>query len=307
MPGIDLGDADGFEEPDLASTARMKGVEVPPRELPDTARLEGVRLPAPAAAGPDEECRLPSTARMPAVELPSEPPRPRAPLQPSVKVKAVELSARPEPTVVGVQAFGVEDDGPTGLPQPGPLASPRPTGPVADPPASARGVAWDAWENAGPMPRRVRVSGEVWDLVDQIDVRNPASEEAHGFEVHDASRLLREQGTFRYRSGGPVDGRGYRHVDGATRFVIRNVVPYEPLALVRQVLATADERVSLLVAGRKVASSETAGCDDRAPWRNRTFVVPPNRVATPEVRLEVTDDGSPAGVTCFNVWCYQRA
>ena len=194
--------------------------------------------------------------------------------------------------------------GPPGAAQPAAPAATT-TAAISEPPEGTRGVGWDAWRYAGAMPRRIRVSGEVWDLVDAIDVRNPQSEESHGFEVMDAARLLREQGTFRYPSGGPLDGRGYRHYEGFVRFAVRNLIPYEPLALVRQVLASGEEHLSVRVGGVHVGDVDETERDERSPWRNRTTVVAPNRIVTPEVRVEVADEGSPDGVTWFAVWCYQ--
>ena len=209
----------------------------------------------------------------------------------------------PAATVVGVRGISLGASQPASAPTPSPAG--RPTGPVANPPPSARGVGWEAWLNAGAMPSRVRVAGETWDLVDSIDVRDPGSEELHGFEVLEATRLLREQGTFRYPSGGPVEDRGYRHFEGYVRFVVRNLTPYAPLAIVRRVLATGEEHLSVRVAGVHAADVHETDCDARAPWRNRALQLALNRIVAPEVRVELADEGSPDGVTWFAVWCYQ--
>ena len=310
---------------------QVRGVSLPPpsaapppaaaKPAPTVMPVKGVTMPpaAPAGPRPEEPPRpplAPTAVQVQGVQLPARTPPPAKPppLAPTaVQMQGVRLPAQtappvaapePAPTAVGVRGIqlGVTPGGPAVAPAPPPG---RPAGPIADPPPGARGAGWQAWEHAGPMPRRLRVGGQVWNQVDRIDARDPASEEAHGFELQETMRLLREQGSWRYPSGGAVDGRGYRHTEGYAVFTVRGLTPYAPLAIVRQVLAVGEELLEVRVAGRKVGDSESRDYDERAPWRNRAFVVPSNRITTPEVRVEISDEGSPDGVTWFSVWCYQ--
>jgi len=157
------------------------------------------------------------------------------------------------------------------------------------------------------MPHRVRVDGEEWALVDEIDVRNRESEDAHLFRIEGTNHSYRERETHRYPGGSGIEGRGYRHEGGSVLFRVGNVMPDTPVVMVRQAWAHGAEHGKVRVDNRPVGAIRETEVDVRSPWRNRAFVIPADAVQREEISLEVDERGSERGLTWFHLWFYQPA
>jgi len=157
------------------------------------------------------------------------------------------------------------------------------------------------------MPSRVRVDGEEWALVDELELRNRESEDRHAFRIEGTRRSFRERETQRYPGGSGIEGRGHRHQGGEALFRVGNLMPGAPLVMVRQCWAQGSEHGKVRVDGRPIGSIQETEVDARSPWRNRAFVVPADVVQREELPFEVLDSGSDRGLTWFHVWFYQPA
>lgn len=176
-----------------------------------------------------------------------------------------------------------------------------------DPPPWARGIGWEAWSSAGPMPERIRVDGEVWVRIDEIQMRNREAEERHAWSIHGTGRIMRERESQRYPGGSALDTRGYRHEGGTVRFRLPGLAAGAPVAVVRQAWAIGAEHGEVKADNRSCVRIRESEVDGRSALRNRTFVIPAAAVTRDQLDLEVVDTGSARGLTWFHVWVYQPA
>jgi hypothetical protein len=189
-----------------------------------------------------------------------------------------------------------------------PKPKPKPRRPKPhDPPPWARGIGWEAWSSAGPMPERVRVDGEEWVRVDDIELRNRESEERHAWSIQGTGRVMRERESQRYLGGSAIDTRGYRHEGGSARFKLLGLTQQVPVAVVRQAWAIGTEHGEVKVNNRSCMRLRESEVDGRSTLRNRAFVIPAASVIGEQIDVEIVDTGSQRGLTWFHIWIYQPA
>ncbi len=182
----------------------------------------------------------------------------------------------------------------------------RATVKAQDPPPWARGIGWEAWSAAGPMPQRVRVDGAEWAQVDQIFMRQRESEELHAWSFQ-GGKVMRERHAQRYPGGSAIETRGYRHEGGAVRFRLLDLTPGAPVVFVRQAWANGIEHGEVKVDNRSCVRVRESEVDGRSALRNRAVVIPAAAVTRDQLDVEVVDTGSQRGLTWFHVWIYQPA
>jgi len=164
---------------------------------------------------------------------------------------------------------------------------------------------WEPWAVVNPLPDHLSIRGRRWLLVDRVDPADRASAELHDFEILGADMVTREEGEGLYPTGSPVYSVGLRQQGGVARFVVHNLRPKSPVAIVRQVLVLGPERTSVRIDGEKVGSIEADEHDREYVWRNRIFAVGAHSVTRGDLNVEFCDEGSEPGLTWFTVWCYQ--
>ncbi len=182
----------------------------------------------------------------------------------------------------------------------------RATVKAQDPPPWARGIGWEAWSAAGPMPQRVRVDGAEWAQVDQIFMRQRESEELHAWSFQ-GGKVMRERHAQRYPGGSAIETRGYRHDGGSARFRILGLTPDAPVTIIRQVWALGREHAEVKIDNKSCVRIRESEVDPRSALRNRAVVLSPTVVTRAELDVEVVDTGGEQGLNWFHVWVFQPA
>ncbi len=262
-------------------------------------------IPQPAAAPPahPKPGPKPKAAKRKKSRITPDPTR--APAQ----VATADLPFNPEgtlgPSRGGAKSAAVRRQ-PAKVPKtPRKKAPPKPK--AQDPPPWARGIGWEAWSTAGPMPERVRVDGEEWVRIDDIEMRNRDAEERHAWAIQGTGRVMRERESQRYPGGSAIETRGYRHEGGAVRFRLLDLTPGAPVVFVRQAWANGTEHGEVKVDNRSCVRVRESEVDGRSALRNRAVVIPAAAVTRDQLDVEVVDTGSQRGLTWFHVWIYQPA
>lgn len=177
-------------------------------------------------------------------------------------------------------------------------------GPEPFPEISAEALAvWGKSE----MPRRIAINGVSYVLIDQLDITNVASEEAHRFRIDAGPKDVVEgqtAGTYPGMVNCTDSGISYRR--GSIQFVVGDLVPGKDVLLIRRIelrdLKVEEEvRVDDQIAG----TWRFEGNDDQHIWRNVMMGVNGEFVsgARPRIRLQLSGESSPSNL--YRIWVYQ--
>ena len=203
-----------------------------------------------------------------------------------------------------VDQFRQVNDALSGLLQRLPEMLTQQAGPDPYPEMTAEELA--VWSKA-EMPRRFALGGTAYVLLDQVDVTNVASEEAHRFRI-DAGPKDVVEGTTpgTYPGGGAVTDSGISFRRGSIHFMVGDLVPGKDLLMVRRVelrdLKVEEEvRVDDQIAG----TCRFEGDDDQNTWRNVLMAVNGEFVAGPRPRMRLQLSGNSSPSNLYRIWVYQ--
>jgi hypothetical protein len=146
----------------------------------------------------------------------------------------------------------------------------------------------------------------VWRLVSEMDLLDAASEAAHALELRDVTDTYRSRQKLMYPDGSILEDLGRAHVDGYTKYTVRNVTPGRPLAIVRRLdYVYGDYELEIVVNGRSAGVSSCAGTDRAYRWRNWPFIVAGAFVRDTTLTIKQLAVTEGRDVNMYHYWFYQ--
>ena len=161
-------------------------------------------------------------------------------------------------------------------------------------------------ELSGDLPETVSIDGQEWTLIDEIDVWNKDSEQAHLFQVCEARDSWHTRQRIRYPDGVTVEDAGIAHEGGYTQFEIHNVTPNRPIMLLRRMdYARGNFEIEYSANDIRVGISQCTGSDKRFRWRNWPFLIPAEYVTSEAVKITQKAVTAERDINMFHFWFYQ--
>ena len=161
-------------------------------------------------------------------------------------------------------------------------------------------------ELAGEMPEVVTIDGKEWTLIDEIDILNKESEQAHAFQISEARDSWRARQRIRYPDGTTVEDVGIAHEGGYTTFEIHKLTPNRPVMLLRRMdYARGDFEIEYSANDARVGICQCAGSDRRFRWRNWPFLIPAEFVTTPDLKITQKAVTAARDINMYHFWFYQ--
>lgn len=156
------------------------------------------------------------------------------------------------------------------------------------------------------FPKEWLIEDTKWILIDEIDILDQRSEQSHKFEILDANDSWRSRQRGRYPDGTVVQDAGTSHEGGYVTFVIKNVIPGRPLAIIRRMdFVRGDYELEYLIEDKPVGILECPGNDRKFRWRNWPFIVPSDFVKTEEIVIKQRPITAARDINMFHFWFYQ--
>ena len=176
--------------------------------------------------------------------------------------------------------------------------------------AASDGMQGDAWEDikvrSEPFSEKIVVDGVEWTLIDQIDILDKKSEDAHNFQIEGARDSWRTRQRLRYPDGTVVEDSGIAHEGGSASFTIKNVTPHRPLAIIRRMdYVRGDYEIEYYVNGTRAGTSQCQGSDRKFRWRNWPFVFSEKLVTTSTANVKQVAEAAERDINMFQIWAYQ--
>jgi hypothetical protein len=172
------------------------------------------------------------------------------------------------------------------------------------------GVKSDGWEEVKVMsqnlPESLLIEGVEWTMIDHIDILDQRSEAAHNFQIQDARDSWRTRQRLRYPDGTVVEDSGFAHEGGFATWVIQNVTPHRPLAIIRRMdYVRGDYEIEYYVNGTRVGSSQCPGSDRKFRWRNWPFVINEKHITSNQITVKQVAGTAERDINMFKLWFYQ--
>jgi hypothetical protein len=166
------------------------------------------------------------------------------------------------------------------------------------------------WERikvqSGPFEKDMEVEGVVWTKIDEIDILDRDSEEAHDYGIHESRDSYRSRQKLKYPDGTVVEDGGMAHEGGYAEFVIKNVTPGKDVAIIRRMdYVYGEYEAELFVNGKKTGILTCPGEDRKYRWRNWPWVIPGEFIETEEVRIRQVNITADRDINMFHLWFYQ--
>jgi len=183
--------------------------------------------------------------------------------------------------------------------------------PTVDTSVAVSTDAGDAWEDVRvlskqPFPDSIRVDGVEWTRIDGINILDKRSEDEHKFQIMDASDSWRTRQRLRYPDGTVVEDAGIAHERGYATWVIKNLTPRRPIAIIRRTdFVRGDYEIEYLVNDRRVGSLQCKGSDKKYRWRNWPFVIGEEHVTSDTLTIKQVATTADRDINMFQLWFYQ--
>ena len=143
-------------------------------------------------------------------------------------------------------------------------------------------------------------------LIDDIDILNKESEQAHMFQIQEARDSWRARQRIRYPDGVTVEDVGIAHEGGYASFEIHNVTPNRPIMLLRRMdYARGDFEIEYSVNDVRVGISQCPGSDKRFRWRNWPYFIPAEYVTSEVLKITQKAVTAARDINMFHFWFYQ--
>jgi hypothetical protein len=169
------------------------------------------------------------------------------------------------------------------------------------------GTDWERLKVESRMPAMsVLVEGREWRLIDDLNVLDPDSEREHSFEIGEAIDWWRSQVKLKYPDGAIVGDEGIGHKGGFAQWEVHNVVPGQPLVVIRRMdYARGDYWCRVWVNDVDAGEVPCNGDDVRYRWRNWPFYIHPHFVRHRVIRIKQGVETANRDVNFFRLWFYQ--
>ncbi len=165
------------------------------------------------------------------------------------------------------------------------------------------------WEPVKALPApgpQLELAGTTWVLVDEIDILDKASEDAHLFQIKDAKDFYRSRQKLKYPDGTLVEDGGRAHVEGYTEFKIHNLTPGRPVVLLRRMdFVYGDYELELSCNGRGAGMVSCRGTDRVHRWRNWPALVAAEHIVDATAMIRQQAVTANRDINVFHVWVYQ--
>ena len=166
------------------------------------------------------------------------------------------------------------------------------------------------WERvkvqSAPFEKSMTVEGVEWSLIDEIEMLNRKSEEAHDFAIHEARDSYRTSQKLKYPDGVVVEDRGIAHEGGYAQWKITNVTPGADLAIIRRMdYVYGEYEADLFINGKKIGRTTCPGEDRKYRWRNWPWVVPGEFITGEEITVKQVSITADRDINMFYLWFYQ--
>jgi hypothetical protein len=185
--------------------------------------------------------------------------------------------------------------------------SPQPSeGPRAAP--TSQQSDWESVKTMGvqDLPQELQIAGRSWVLVDNIDVMDKTSEEAHALTIHDAKDAYRSRQKLKYPDGTVVEDVGRAHVGGYATYNVKNLTAGKELAIVRRTdYVYGDYELEFQIDGKSAGVCSCAGTDRVARWRNWPYVISGDLVGKNTVAVKQVANTAERDINMFRYWFYQ--
>ncbi|MEL6178187.1 MAG: hypothetical protein AAFS10_04495 [Myxococcota bacterium] len=157
-----------------------------------------------------------------------------------------------------------------------------------------------------PFEDNMTVEGTAWTLVDEIDMLNKESEEAHNFDIKEATDQYRTRQRLRYPDGTLVADSGIAHEGGFAEWEILNVTPAVDLVIIRRMdFVRADYECDIFCEGKLIGVVPCPGSDKRFRWRNWPFLIPAKYITKDRLRIRQQIKTAERDLNFFHLWFYQ--
>ncbi len=169
------------------------------------------------------------------------------------------------------------------------------------------GTDWERLKVESRMPAlSMVVEGREWRLIDEVNLLDGESEQAHNFAIHEAVDWWRSQVSLKYPDGAVVADEGIGHKGGHSVFEVHNVTPGLPLVIMRRMdYARGDYWCRVWVNDVEAGEVPCLGEDTRYRWRNWPFWIHPHFVRHRVVRVKQAIETANRDVNFFKLWFYQ--
>jgi hypothetical protein len=165
------------------------------------------------------------------------------------------------------------------------------------------------WEPMKVLPApgpQLELGGTTWLLVDEIDILDKASEDAHLFQIKDAKDFYRSRQKLKYPDGTVVEDGGRAHVEGFTEFKIHNLTPGKPVVLLRRMdFVYGDYELEVSCNGRSAGMVSCRGTDRVHRWRNWPALIAGDHVAEATAMIRQQAITANRDINVFHIWVYQ--
>jgi hypothetical protein len=178
--------------------------------------------------------------------------------------------------------------------------------PAAAPPRVVDVRDWDPIKVLPAPSKELDLGGVTWELVDEIDILDKASEDAHLFQIKESKDFYRSRPKLKYPDGTVVEDGGRAHVGGYAEFKLANLTAGRPLMLLRRMdFVYGDYELELTCNGRSAGMVSCRGTDRVYRWRNWPALIAAELVtdATAMIRQHAVTAGR--DINMFHIWAYQ--
>jgi len=186
---------------------------------------------------------------------------------------------------------------------------------VANPPApkarkrkKAEGeFTWESIKvHSGDMPKVLNIDGIEWELMDELDMLDEASERKHNFRIHGEKDSWHTRQRLKYPDGTVIEDAGVAHVDGYAEWEIHKLKPQLDLLVVRRMdFVHGDHKANIEINGVKSGKLICEGSDKRFRWRNWPFVIKGKYIRANSVTMRQIATSAERDINMFHLWFYQ--
>jgi hypothetical protein len=179
---------------------------------------------------------------------------------------------------------------------------------VARPSKAVEGAfTWETIKtHSGAMPKVLNIEGIDWELMDELDLLDEASERRHNFRIHGEKDSWHTRQRLKYPDGTVLEDAGVAHVDGYAEWDIHNLKPELDLLVVRRMdFVHGDHKANIEINGVKAGKLVCEGSDKRFRWRNWPFVIKGKYIRANSINMRQVATSAERDINMFHLWFYQ--
>lgn len=165
------------------------------------------------------------------------------------------------------------------------------------------------WETVKSLPQPrplMNVDGTTWQIVDEIEMHNQASEASHLFTIKDAKSACRMRSKQRYPDGTSVEDTGHVQLEGSFELTLLNIAAGRPVMILHRTdYIVGNYELEISVNGKKIGQVPCVGADRTHRWRNWPIPIAAEHVTGGTMRVRLTSLTANRDIHMYHVWVYQ--